>query len=171
MSVTNTFHQDKFAVQFSNFPNILGEIEKIDMRIFDYFVKNVTIPDYSLNVENIDFLNEIKLQPMARANDNLGQITVEFKANETLRNYYYIWMYIRQIRYADLHDTTDACINTIKVIMNDNQNREIGYMEYRRCFPQSLGSLSLTYGDSSELSFPVSFLFEESRLVLKEQQL
>lgn len=170
MSVISTFHQDKFAVQFSNFPMILGETEKIDMRVFDYFVKNVTIPDYSMTVDNIDFQNEVRLQPMSRANADLGQITVEFKANEDLRNYYYLWMYIRQVRYADQHPTSEACINTIKVLMNDNQNREIGTLEYRRCFPQSIGSLSLTYGDSSELSFPVSFLFEESVLTLKEVQ-
>ena len=95
--VLNSFHQDNFKVAFSNFPvindlkDLVGTDKPIDMRIFDYNVKNVTIPDQSLQVSELSYLNRVQLQPTARANDNLQPVTVEFRVDNTFLNYFLIY--------------------------------------------------------------------------------
>lgn len=169
MSKINTFHQDQFQVSFSNFPEIYNdETKKVDLRIFDYFVKNVVIPDMTQETVNVDFMNAVRYQPITRANDSVPQLTIEFKANEDLTNYHLLWTYIKKQRFQTL-PTDTAFNNTIKSIFIDmlnNQGIKLGRIEFTEALPMSLGSLSLTTGDSSELTFPVSFVYNEFRLIL-----
>lgn len=169
MSKINTFHQDQFKVGFSNFPEIYeDETKKIDLRIFDYFVKNVVIPDMTQETVNVDFMNAVRYQPITRANDAVPQLTIEFKANENLTNFHLLWTYIKKQRFQTL-PTDKAYSNTIKSIfidMLDNQGRKLGRIEFTEALPMSLGALTLTTGDSSELTFPVSFVYEEFNLTL-----
>ena len=75
MPFPNTFHQDKWKITFSNLPNSDGE--KVDMRLFDLYVKTVVVPDMSFETINTDFKHSSIRQPASRDNDNLSQITIE----------------------------------------------------------------------------------------------
>lgn len=172
-NVINTFHQDNFNVTFSNFPIVYDDqlANPVDLRVFNYFVKNIVIPDMTQDTINVDFMNSVRYQPITRANDQLPQLTIEFKAEENLRNYHLFYSYIKKMRYG----TTEASPqyqNTIKSIFIDtlnNQGNKIGRLEFTNALPMSLGSLTLTVGDSSELSFPVSFLYESFNLTLYDE--
>jgi len=172
----NTFHQDSFIVSLSNFPSVNysaeSQVKEVDMRIFDYFVKNVVIPDMSQETVQVDFMGGVRYQPITRANNENPQLTIEFKAEENLRNYHMLFSYIKKMRYGDV-PVKNQYQNTIKSIFIDtldNQGRKLGRLEFTEALPVSLGSLSLTVGDSSELSFPVSFVYEEFKLTLYDTE-
>lgn len=162
--IINTFHQDNFLVNFSNFPEVHmdGKIQKVDLRVFDYFVKNVVIPDMTLGTIDVEWMNGIRIQPISRINDSPTDLTIEFKAEENLTNYLMFYAYIKQMRHGISPSIPfyKNVIKTIYVDMMDNESRKIGRLEFKNAIPTSLGSLTLTVGDSSELSFPVSFLYE-----------
>lgn len=168
----NTFHQDSFTVRLSNFPRVTESKQKdekeVDMRIFDYFVKNVVIPDMSQETVQVDFMGGVRYQPITRANNENPQLTIEFKAEENLRNYHMLFAYIKKMRYGDV-PVENQYQNTIKSIFIDtldNQGRKLGRLEFTNALPVSLGSLTLTIGNSEELSFPVSFMYEEFNVTL-----
>ena len=164
----NAFHQDNFTVDFSNFPEIFFDNTKyVDLTLYNKFVKNIVIPDMSLETIDIEFINDIQNQPISRANNALPQMTIEFKADETLRNYYYMLTYIKQMRYGSSPDSSrNNNINKIIINTLDNQRRLMGRLSFSACIPASLGSLSLVSGTSEELTFPVSFVYEEFSLEL-----
>jgi hypothetical protein len=171
-SVINKFHQDQFLVEFSNFPDIFSDdaTRKVDLRLFNYFVKNVVIPDASLDTVNVDWMSGIRNQPLSRANDSLPQLTVEFSVDENMRNYYYCYTYIKQMRYGDTPiDDYKNVINSIFIETLNNEGQKIGRIEFTKCIPSSVGSLTLTVADSTELSFPVSFIYEEFKLYLYDK--
>lgn len=171
-SVINKFHQDQFLVEFSNFPDIFpdDDTRKVDLRLFNYFVKNVVIPDASLDTVNVDWMSGIRNQPISRANDNLPQLTIEFSVDENLRNYYYSYTYIKQMRYGEAPvDDYKNVINSIFIETLNNEGKKLGRIEFTNCIPASIGSLTLTVADSSELSFPISFIYEEFKLYLYDE--
>lgn len=175
--VVNTFHQDSFKVSFSNFPVILetetlsGINQPIDMRIFDYYVKNVTIPDQSLQVTEIPMLNRVQLQPISRGNDNLNSVTVEFKVDNAFRNYFMFYTYIRQMRTAepDVDVFYKNVIHEMFVDAHANVGEKMVRLKFTNLFPISTGTLSLESGASQELTFAVSFVYEEFTVEMIDQ--
>lgn len=168
-TIMNKFHQDQFLVEFSNFPDIFpdDDTQEVDLRLFNYFVKNVVIPDASMDTINVDWMSGVRNQPISRANDGLPQLTIEFSVDENLRNYYYSYTYIKQMRYGRMPvDDYKNVINSIFVETLDNNGKRLGRIEFTKCLLSSVGSLTLTVADSSELSFPISFTYEEFKLHL-----
>lgn len=169
--VLNSFHQDSFNAHFSNFPtiaetqNAFGKNMPVDMRVFDYFVKNVTIPDQSLETMEIPLLNRVQLQPSSRGNDNLHLVTVEFIADNAFLNYFLIYTYIRQMRTATIEKLESAYyknrIYDLSVEMNANKGNPVTRLKFVNLFPMSLGALTLESGNSGELTFPASFSYED----------
>lgn len=168
MGVPNTFHQDCFSIVFSNMPSV-GDV-KVDMRVFDLYVKSMTLPDMISETVNSDFTNSSIRHPISRKNNDIHPLTIEFKASEDLVNYFILHNYIKSLRYGvALTDDKDFRNNTIKAItlhMKDNQQRVIGNFTFTNCLLTSLGSLNLMFGSADELTFPVSFVFEEMILEL-----
>lgn len=173
--VLNSFHQDNFKVAFSNFPvindlkDLVGTDKPIDMRIFDYNVKNVTIPDQSLQVSELSYLNRVQLQPTARANDNLQPVTVEFRVDNTFLNYFLIYTYIRQMRAGIIKLNKPFYKNVIHEMFVDgytNSGIHVSRLKFINLFPVSSGSLVLESGTAGELTFPVSFNYEEFKVEL-----
>lgn len=164
----NVFHQDNFTCHFSNFPELFEDAgQKIDLGLYDMFVKNVVIPDMNIEVVPIEYQNTVQWQPISKANSDLPQIIIEFKADENLRNYYYLFSYIKKMRYGSNPNSLRS--NTIKAIgINtlDNQYKKMGRLEFTEALPVSVGSLTLMSGDSEELSFAVSFQYEEFKLAM-----
>lgn len=171
-NVINAFHEDQWQVGFSNFPKVfsIDDKQQVDLRIFDYFVKNVVIPDSSLQTINIDYLNASQLSPISRANSDLPQLTIEFKVDESMRNYFYFFSYIKKMRYGTIDvKQRDNVIKEIYVNTLDNQNRMISRISFKNALPTSCGALNLQIGQSSELSFPVSFSYEEFVITMYDQ--
>ena len=168
--VLNTFHQDNFKVAFSNFPiindfkNLVGMDQPVDMRIFDYNVKNITIPTQSLETTEISFLNRVQLQPISRGNDNLQSVTVEFKVDNTFLNYFLIYTYIRQMRCGLIKLDRPYYKNVIHEMFVDgftNLGVHTVRLKFINLIPISTGSLILESGASGDLTFAVSFNYEE----------
>lgn len=172
-NVINTFHEDNWTVSFSNFPVVFkrDRQHKVDLRIFEYFVKNVVIPDSSLQTTNIEHIKGTQYSPISRANMDLPAFSIEFKADETLRNYFYFFSYIKRMRYgtADIPKERDNNIKTVSVSALDNQMRIISKITFTNVLPISCGSLNLQMGSSEELSFPVTFNYEEFRIILYDE--
>jgi hypothetical protein len=164
----NFFHQDNFTVDFSNFPEIFEDPNKsVDLDLLNKYVKNIVVPDMTLDTLAIEFLTKVEHQPISKANNELAQMTIEFKLDENLRNYYYLLTYIKQMRYGSGVDySRHNAINAISINTLDNQRRQLGKIEFTKALPMSIGSLSLMSGDSEDASFAVSFQYEEFRLAL-----
>ena len=173
--VLNTFHQDNFKVAFSNFPivndlkDLIGTDKPVDMRIFDYNVKNITIPEQSLQVTELSMLNRVQLQPISRANDNLPAVTVEFKVDNTFLNYFLIYTYIRQMRAGLIKLDKPYYKNVIHEMFVDgftNSGVHVSRLKFINLFPVSSGSLVLESGTAEYLTFPVAFNYEEFKVEL-----
>jgi len=158
----NTFHSDRWTATFSNIPGLNNLKE---MQYFDNFVKSVVIPDYNA-VEIFSDWNGFRVRhPTPKRNEDLSQIQFEFKLAENLRNYFAFFNWMRNIKYGNM--TTDDelfrkfTIKTIGLNILDNQKREVSRLIFTQCFLLTLSSLSLSTGESEEISFTANFSYEE----------
>lgn len=177
--VLNSFHADNFRANFSNFPVIketldqLGVNQPLDMGVFDYYVKNITIPEQSLDTTQVNFINRIQKQlGDQRGNDNLPNFTAEFIADVHLLNYFLIYSYIRQMRTGLAPIETPFYKNFIKYLNVDcynNIGKLSSRLKFKNLIPVSTGTLQMRSGDSNELSFAVSFVYEDFFVVLFDE--
>lgn len=171
MAIPNMFHNDSWSVVFSNIPNTEPET-KIDNRLFDLYVKSFALPDLQLDTVNTDFKNGSVRQVMSKANDNLQQLSIEFKVSEDLRNYFILYNYLMATRYGEILDNEDwlrfNTVKHIKLVCFDNQRREIGGIIFTNSIITSVGSLSLQMGSSEPVTFSTTFFYEEAKLYTKE---
>ena len=121
------------------------------MRIFEYYIKNIVIPDASLDTANIDFKNSVQLTPMSIANNDLPALTIEFIADESLLNYFYLFSFIKKTRFGNISvdSLRHNVINEICVNCMDNQGRILSKLRFKKALPSSVGSMNLEYGASS----------------------
>jgi len=159
----NRFHQDKWMVNFSNVPSVEGN--KVDVQLYDLYVKSVVLPNLSLDTQNSDLMNFSVRQPTARVNDQLNFLTIEFKVDEFLENYYSLYEWMQVFKYGVKTDTQEFLrLNTIKAIevfLLDNQKRKKGVYRFTECIITDLGALNLEMGSSEEVTFGVSLTYEE----------
>ena len=171
MAVPNMFHSDKWSAIFSNIPNANPDV-KIDNRLFNLYIKSVALPDLQLDTANTDFKNGSVRQMMSRANDNLQQLSIEFKLSEDMRNYYILYEYLVATRYGQILDKDkwlrNNVIDNLKISCLDNQNREIGGIIFTNAILTSIGSLSLTMGTADNVTFVTSWAYEEAKMYTKE---
>ena len=169
MSYPNTLQQDKVKVAFSNIPSLVQD--KVETKIYDEYIRSVVLPDMTCEFVNQNFKNTSTKSPNSRANDVLTDITFEFFATEDLLNYYHIYSYIKQLKYAKLNqDVSSVRFNTIKSIdlfILNNQNESIAKYKFTEAFPITVGQLSFDMGSSDDVVFPVSFMYEESKFYKK----
>ena len=177
--VLNTFHSDNFRANFSNFPVIketldqLGINQPLDLKVFDYYVKNLTIPEQSLDTTQVNFLNRIQKQlGDQRGNDNLPNMTIEFVADAHLLNYFLIYTFIRQMRTGLAPISTPYYKNIIKYLNIDgfdNTGKQTVTLRFKNLFPVSTGTLQFRSGDSQELSYAVSFVYEDFFVIIYDE--
>jgi hypothetical protein len=109
---------------------------------------------------------------MSRANDNLQQLSIEFKVSEDMRNYFILYQYLMATRYGKILDKEEwlrfNVIKNIKLKCLDNQNREIGGIVFTNAIITSVGSLSLQMGIADPVTFSVTFFYEEAQLYKTE---
>lgn len=167
MGIPNLFHNDSWSVVFSNIPNV-DPSKKIEMQLFDLYVKSFALPDLQLDTANTDFKQGSVRQIMTRANDNLQQFSIEFKVSEDMRNYFILHQYLMATRYGKILDGEDwlrfNVIKNVKLKCLDNQRREIGGIVFTNAIITSVGSLSLQMGSADPVTFSVTFFYEEAQL-------
>ena len=172
MAYPNTLQQDKFTMAFSNMPSLENN-KQLDTKMYDEYIKSIVLPDMSLEVVNSDFMNDSYKLPNSRANDTLSDVTMEFFVSEDLTNYYNIFNLIKQLRYGMKNPSVDYLRNnTIKAIdifILNNENENIAKMRFTEALPISVGQLSFDMGNSEDIIFPVSFMYEEVKLFSKEE--
>ena len=171
----NTFHDSNFKVVISNIPTL--EYEH-DLDLFHNFVRRVVLPGFSIDMIESVWRGEHYQNPGSHKNDALGDITITFKVNENLMNYFYMAKYVMDMRYEYADNITDDpqdrmkmnFIKTIDVMILDNQKRHIANIKLSRCFPTNITSLTLEYTNGDEVEFDVTFKITEIHFGLTNEK-
>ena len=155
----NTFHQDRWKINFSNIPSVTNYDQ---MPMYDLFVKSLVIPDYNIDIVDSMYLNNVQHHPISKKNEGLSQLQITFKVSENLENYYNLFYWMMTVKYGEV-DTTlikKSIIDAIAISVLDNQKREKVILTFKKCILVSLSSLSLTMGVSEEADFTCNFTYE-----------
>jgi hypothetical protein len=159
----NDFHNSNFLVVFANMPGIENES---DMAVIHNFIKDITLPSFSLKTMTTKHQAASHLHNMgSRNNEDLGDLSINFKLSEGMYNYFLFANYIATNRQADNISETpkmkDNLITGIMVDMLDNQKNRIGRISFDRVVPTTVSGLSLNYQENGIVDFSVTFAFEE----------
>ena len=172
----NTFHDTNFKVVISNIPTLQVENE---LDLFHNFISNVSMPGFSIDLIESQWRGEHYLNPGSHKNNDLGDLTITFKVNENLMNYFYMAQYVMDMRYEHTDHPTDPedrmkmnFIKNIDIMILSNQKQHIANIKFSRLFPISISALTLDYKDTngSEVSFDVTFKFTEIHFGLVNEQ-
>jgi len=170
----NTLHSDRWQITFSNIPTLKSLRE---LRLYDNYVKSVTFPEYNMPEIYSDIKGFRIRHPVAgiKANDDLGQIGIEFKVSEDMKNYANLFLWMQALKYGRSDIFKDEAeffrLNTIKSInlsVLDNQKRPVVNWKFTEAFLLSLSSLTLNMGTSDELTFICNFSYEEIKFDIKD---
>ena len=163
MSVLNSNNTDKFEAVFSNIPVPSTRTDKLDIRLIDNFVRNITLPDYNVEVIYSDLMNAQINNPISRFNNDNSPVTIEFTVDEDMENYLTFFEWITQIRLGNpcKGETTlrASTIKSLNVIMKDNEDRKGAKMVLTDLIIISLSSLNLAFGNSEQNTFTVTLNF------------
>ena len=91
MAVPNLFHGSKCRVVFSNVPTLTS---MLNINLYDLYVKQVQIPSYNVLEYYSEFKGERKIHPISRQNTELQQLSIIFKCDEELANYFNLFEYL-----------------------------------------------------------------------------
>ena len=170
MSKINTFNNDSFSVVFSNIPIPQTSVVQPSIRLFNNFVKGVTLPDYNLETLESTFGNITRKNPISRINNDLTQITIDFKVDEDFVNYMTFYLWIKELREGkytknsggNLHQSN---ISAIQVIVKDNEKIERYRIRFTECQIISLSSIVLQYGVNDEVIFSCTFNYHNFEIL------
>lgn len=169
----NVLHADRWQCNFSNMPSMES---MRDMRIFDLYVKNFTMPSYALEQMFSDYKGMRIRHPVGgvKINENLEPINIDFKASEDMRNYIYMFEWMRALKYGHIEDFSNQDelfrkqnIKSININILDNEKRTIATWKFTEAQLINLGSLNLEMGLSSEVLFSCTFSYEEIKYETK----
>lgn len=164
----NLWHSDRWQVTFSNIPDLP---DTSLMKYFDLTVRSVVIPDYNITEVFSDFRGfRIRHPVVEKINADLSQIQVEFKLSEDMKNYLYLFEWMRSMRTGDAVPEDlirKYTVKNISILILDNQKRNIATLMFTECFLLTLSSLSLEMGGSDEVSFTANFSYEEIKYLTK----
>lgn len=166
MGLPNIQHSDKFIITISNIPGYVVKNSNTDnMGLYDLYVKEVLFPSHSLDLIRSDFKGFHINHPGSKINDNLNTLDITFKCSEGMRNWYYIYSWIKSLREGENVDAEKwfrlNLIKEIKLKFLDNEKREQFIYRFVNCFITSLSSLSLTNGQDNELTFTITLEYED----------
>lgn len=164
-SYPNVLKNDKWVFSFSNIPTLPYYR---DMKYFDSYIKSFTLPGYSVPITNIDMEKGFQFrQPMGGmdVNRNFTDITIEFNVSEDMLNYLTIWKWIFNLRNGtevpkDSPLRHYSCgIGTLSLL--DNLKRPVAKYHFTHMLPSDLTSLNFVSGQTEDLTFTVTFKYEE----------
>lgn len=168
MGFPNIFNSDAWSINISNMPSV--DQGKIDVhKLYDLYIKSISVPNIDLEVIHSDLRESSSFHPIGRANVDLPNLSLEFKCDEDLENYYNLYELMQSLKYGreviDSDTAKGTNIKSIDIVFLDNENRQRGFFRFTNAYITSLGSLNLTQGSSDEVTFPVTFNYEEIKLV------
>lgn len=171
----NTSNGNKWRAVFSNIPyydNKFDVIGKKPMAIFDNYVRNVILPDMSIEYVESNFGPRRRLYPSNHQNTQLNSVSVEFACDENMFNYYSLYSYWKNLKnntYMKGEDTLhNSVIGSLDILFFDNEQRVTSKFRLTELFMENLSSLSLVYGSSDELIFTVTFFYDDLEFILDE---
>jgi len=160
MGAPNVANSSKYTVAFSNIPTL--DLIK-DLNLYDWYVKSCTLPDYNIMEMYSDFQRSRIRHVGSRLNDDITPLQIEFKLSEDGMNYFNLVYFMVKLRAGELTSQTvrDNLIKRIDFILLDNQKREKLKIYFTKAFPISVSSLNMGYGEDEEVSFTVTFTYDE----------
>lgn len=161
----NTFHGSKWKVTFSNIPTITNFR---DLACYELFVKDFTLPNLSIDLMSVNFKGSQTHHSISRDNADLPELSINFKVNEDLTNFYNLHTYMLQMRFGQgittefLHENV---VKTINLTLLDNQKRNVKIFKFSNAYLTDLSSLTLGMGTDDELTFSTTWKYEEINVV------
>lgn len=169
MSIVNQANTNKFKTIFSNIPVPTGRTDVVDMGIFNNYVKNVTLPDYSVELVNSDFLGEVRKTPSTRVQAELSPLTIEFVADEDYDNWATCFEWLREMRCGNSSSPSQPLhsynIKQIYIQMRDNQNRSGLKFVFNGVILINLSSLNLVFGSSEQVVFSCTYQYSSFDII------
>lgn len=170
----NDFNKNKFVVRFSNLVNFTGI--DLDPHILDNYVRSVSIPDLSIPMLTSMYMHERQLHPNPIGARELQSITVEFKLDEELKNFYYFYCWIDAMRHGETCGKKSLkgeellrmdCIDAIEIVSLNNDNKIQSKMKFKHAILTNLQNVTLEYGTSDICTFACTFDYETIELQLQ----
>ena len=84
MSKINNANSDKFNIVFSDIPVPQDRTTPLSIEPFNNYVKSVTLPDYSIEMDQSNFQGSVNRYPVSKFNADLSQLTIDFFVDEDL---------------------------------------------------------------------------------------
>jgi len=160
----NRYGSDKFQASFSNVPGV----KQSDLKLFDYFLRDIVFPDFNIQTFNSEFMGYIIRHPINKMNTELSQIQMNFKISEDFQNYMFLSNWLRNIRYSTVQPLLDGesvlrklYIKSLTINFLDLKKRITNQTTFTNLFLLSLSSVSLIYGQLEEVPMTCNFSYEE----------
>jgi hypothetical protein len=151
----------------------------LDTHILDNYVKNVSVPDFSIPMLDSRYQHERQLHPNPIGARDLQTMNIEFMLDENMQNYYLFYCWIYWMRFGEACGKTTAkgdellrmdCIDAIELISLNNNNKIISKMKFKHAIPNNLAQLSLQYGSAENVTYVVTFEYEQIELQLENKE-
>lgn len=165
----NDYHKNKFEVRFSNVPNMTG-YDKIDIHVFNNYIKGINLPDLSIPMLYSTTGQYRQLHPSPIGSRELHTVSIEFKIDEHMFNYWMLSSWLYQMRFGKPCGKKSLrgeellrfdCIDAIEVCALDNDGRVISKIRFKHCIINNLSSLDLKYGAAELGTMIATFEVEE----------
>lgn len=157
----NTFHSSKWKITFSNIPTIT---KFRDLSLYELFVKDFTFPELSIDTMNINFKGSQTHQIISHDNADFPPLSINFKLDENLENFYNLHLYMLEMRYGQNITTEflkDNIVKSINILLLDNQKNVSKIFTFSNAILTNLSSLTLGMGNDSEITFSTTWKYEE----------
>lgn len=173
----NDFTNNKFVIRFSNLVNMTNY--ELDTHILDNYVRNVTIPDFSIPMLTSLYQHERQIHPNPIGMRDVQTLNVEFQLDERMMNYFLFREWIYWMRFGEPAGKTDLkgrellrmdCIDAIEIVSLDNNDKVISKMKFKHAIINNLSNLSLQYGSASVVNYVATFDYEHVELMLENTE-
>lgn len=163
MSILNQANTDKFETIFSNVPVVSTRTDKLNLAVFNNYIRAVTLPDYNIELVFSELLQASIKNPISRFNNDMSPITIDFVCDEDLENYITMFEWMRELRLGNpLKGETTLRESTIKsfiILAKDNQDRNVCKFVIKDLTIINLSSLILAFGNSEQSTFTATLNF------------
>jgi hypothetical protein len=167
----NNFTKNKYALVFSNFPN-LSEIpdDEVDLTVFSTKVQTVDIPNKTISLLESNYLYERQRHPNNTGAKETQAFTVDWILDDRLMNYALLDAWYKGARYGktitkkegrEVPLLRDNCIERVDIYALDNANFPRAKFSFHRVFLTGIGNLNLQFGVADVVTFNTTFEYEQ----------
>lgn len=161
MSKLNNLNTDKFRAIFSNIPVPSTRLDKLEMGVFDNFVRTVTLPDITIETVQSEFKQITIKNPISKFNNDLSPISIDLVCDEDMENYRTLFEWMQELRLGNAlqNESTlrESTIKSLRIILKDNQDRSGPTFVLNDLLLVNLSALNLVFGSSEQTIFTATF--------------